>query len=70
LRIPQKENLQEQKWRMAISDEWVDKLLQYDYVSSKKGRGMSSLLISGARNKKRNRSEMELSQQLDVRSAG
>ena len=27
LRIPQKENLQEQKWRMAISDEWVDKLL-------------------------------------------
>ena len=43
---------------MAISDEWMDRLLQYDYVSTKKGRGQSSLLINGigrAQSKKRPR---------------
>ena len=47
---------------MAISDEWMDRLLEYDFVSTKKGRGQSSLLINGigkARSKKRNRLDME-----------
>ena len=33
-RAPQQMNLQEQKWQVAISDEWMEKLLQYDYISS------------------------------------
>ena len=35
VRQPQKENLQEQRWGLAITDEWMDRLLQFDYVSSK-----------------------------------
>ena len=35
LRVPQKENLQEKRWGLAISDEWMDRLLQFDYVSCK-----------------------------------
>lgn len=55
-RVPRKENLQEQKWKMAATDEWMDRLLQYEFVSTKKGRGTSSILISGvgrAHSKKR-----------------
>ena len=65
------ENLQEQKWRMAISDEWMEKLLMHDFISSKKGRGSSSLLINGigkARtSKKRKHQDLERS---DMRSEG
>ena len=55
---------------MAISDEWMNRLLMYDFISSKKGRGTSSLLISNlgkARNKKRTRRQVEVS---EVRSEG
>ena len=52
---------------MAISDEWMDKLLMHDFISSKKGRGSSSLLINGigkARggSKKRNRRDFDRSE--------
>ena len=56
---------------MAISDEWMDKLLMHDFISSKKGRGSSSLLINNigkARtSKKRNRREFDRS---DMQSDG
>ena len=41
----------------------MDKLLMYDYIYTKKGRGSSNLLISGigkARTKKRKRQEDDL----------
>ena len=31
---------------MCIKEEFIDELLKYDYKSKKKGRGISSLLIS------------------------
>ena len=31
---------------MLIKDEFIDELLKYEYQSKKKGRGMSSILIS------------------------
>ncbi len=52
-------NLQDEQWAMNIQPEWMERLLEYDYTSSKyivtflifnliakKGRGLSSLLIS------------------------
>jgi hypothetical protein len=29
------QNLQEAQWKVAITEEWMDELLKYDYVSSK-----------------------------------
>ena len=40
------DNLQDQKYTMVIKEEFIDELLKYDYQSKKKGRGLSSLLIS------------------------
>jgi len=57
---------------MAISDEWMEKLLLYDFISTKKGRGQSSLLIQGVgkgRSKKRKRQEAEAHRQ-DLMSDG
>ena len=34
-RKPKAEDLQEQQWTMKVKDEWMDRLLQYDYVSCK-----------------------------------
>jgi hypothetical protein len=31
---------------MNIKDDFIDELLKYDYVSKKKGRGMSSILMN------------------------
>ena len=31
---------------MSIQDDFIDELLKYDYSSKKKGRGISSILIS------------------------
>ena len=31
---------------MNIKDEFIDKLLKYDYVSKKRGRGLSSVLMN------------------------
>lgn len=52
---------------MAISDEWMDRLLMYDYISTKKGRGHSSLLINNVgkvRSKKRPRRQLAYSEAL------
>ena len=38
-------NLQDRKSKLAISDDFLNELLKYDFTSSKKGRGFSSLLI-------------------------
>ena len=38
-------NLQDQKFKVGISDEFLDQMLMYDYKSSKKGRSSTSLLI-------------------------
>ena len=46
-------NLQDKKFDMVISDEYIDEFLKYDYKSSKKGRGFSSILI----NKKKQNAE-------------
>ena len=40
-----KANLQDKKFKVGISDEFLNELLKYDYTSTKKGRGFSSLLI-------------------------
>jgi len=40
-----KENLQDKKWNMALDEEYLNELLKYDFTSTKKGRGYSSLLI-------------------------
>ena len=42
----QKGNLQDQKKKLDISDDFLNDLLRYDFVSTKKGRGHSSLLIN------------------------
>ena len=59
-RMPKAQNLQEEQWRVSITPEWMDRLLMYDFTSSKsfrflffltvssvakKGNGLSSLLI-------------------------
>ena len=41
-----KTNLQDKQWNMEIKDEFIDELLKYDYVSKKKGRGISSILMN------------------------
>ena len=56
---------------MAISDEWMDRLLQHDFISTKKGRGQSSLLINGigrAHSKKRPRAVIGGGNRSDGRS--
>lgn len=40
-----KENLQDKKFSMAIDEQYLNELLKYDFTSTKKGRGYSSLLI-------------------------
>jgi len=45
-RKPKEKNLQEEQWMLNIKEEWVEELLRYDSTSSKKGRGLSSILIS------------------------
>ena len=35
VRVPKSQNLQEAQWKLSITDEWMDELLKYDYVSSK-----------------------------------
>ena len=40
------DNLQDRKYTMHIKEEFMDELFKYDYQSKKKGRGLSSLLIS------------------------
>ena len=41
-----KTNLQDKQWNMNIKDDFIDELLKYDYVSKKKGRGISSILMN------------------------
>ena len=38
-------NLQDQVSKVTISDGFLNELLRYDFISTKKGRGFSSLLI-------------------------
>ena len=40
---------------LVINDEYMEELLKYDFKSSKKGRGMSSILIRDMHKMKRNR---------------
>ena len=47
-----KENLQDKKWNMAVDDEYLNELLKYDFTSTKKGRGYSSLLVQRKKNKR------------------
>ena len=35
VRMPKSQNLQEAQWKVSITEEWMDRLLMYDYVSSK-----------------------------------
>ena len=39
-------NLQDKQWNVNIKDEFIDELLKYDYTSKKKGRGISSILMT------------------------
>ena len=39
-------NLQDQQFQVNIKEEFIDELLKYDYQSKKKGRGISSILMS------------------------
>ena len=48
-RKPKGQQLQEQQWALSVKDEWVEQLLQHDFASTKKGYGMSSLLVSRAK---------------------
>ena len=48
----QKTNLQDKQWNMDIKDEFIDELLKYDYVSKKKGRGISSILMNKVEKRK------------------
>ena len=41
-----KPNLQDKQWNVEIKDEFIDELLKYDYVSKKRGRGLSSVLMN------------------------
>ena len=34
-RMPKAQNLQEEQWRVSITPEWMDRLLMYDFTSSK-----------------------------------
>ena len=45
----QKSNLQDNTWNVAMSEEYVNELLKYDFTSTKKGRGHRSLLVKRAR---------------------
>ena len=38
-------NLQDKQVGLAISEEYLNELLKYDFQSSKKGRGKSSILL-------------------------
>ena len=46
-------NLQDKKSKIEISDEFLNELIKYDYTSTKKGRGYSSLLIERKAKKQR-----------------
>jgi len=37
---------------MAVDDEYLNELLKYDFTSTKKGRGYSSLLVQRKKNKR------------------
>ena len=41
----QKPNLQDKKVNMVVSEEYMNELLKFDFQSTKKGRGISSILI-------------------------
>ena len=47
-----KKNLQDQKWSIAVDDEYLNELLKYDFTSTKKGRGFTSLLVKKKREQK------------------
>ena len=34
-RKPKAGDMQEEQWTMKVKDEWMDRLLQYDYISCK-----------------------------------
>ena len=38
-------NLQDRKWNMDVDEEYMNELLRYNFQSTKKGRGFSSLLV-------------------------
>ena len=40
-----KQNLQDQKWNMAIDEDFLNELIRHDFKSTKKGRGYTSLLV-------------------------
>ena len=46
-------NLQDKKSKIEISDVFLNELIKYDYTSTKKGRGYSSLLIERKAKKQR-----------------
>jgi hypothetical protein len=46
----QQPNLQDRKVDMVVSEEYMNELLKYDFVSTKKGRGVSSILINRKKN--------------------
>ena len=48
----QQPNLQDRKVDMVVSEEYMNELLKYDFVSTKKGRGVSSILINRKKNSK------------------
>ena len=42
MRKPKTTNLQEQKWAMGITEEWMDQLLLHDYESCKSRFGLDN----------------------------
>ena len=40
-----KENLQDKKFGINVDESYLNELLKYDFVSTKKGRGYTSLLV-------------------------
>lgn len=44
-----KPNLQDQKWNLNVDNEYINELLRYDFTSTKKGRGFTSLLVQKKR---------------------
>ena len=58
-----KTNLQDKQWNMDIKDDFIDELLKYDYVSKKKGRGLSSILMNKVGKGRNNKSSKMRSRQ-------
>ena len=46
-----KVNLQDQKFGMIVDESYMNELLKYDFTSTKKGRGFTSLLVERKRKK-------------------